>query len=151
VEGSSNNKYLEIFNGTGTDIDLTSYKIKLYANGATSATSTQTLSGILPHNACLVYRNSSAVLTLPDGVTATSSGIANFNGNDALAIVKGTPETYVDIFGRIGDSSSWSSNGISASDQTLRRKNSVISGISTNPQRFSHSGHRMGFLPNRYV
>lgn len=133
VEGSSNNKYLEIFNGTGTDIDLTSYKIKLYANGATSATSTQTLSGILPHNACLVYRNSSAVLTLPDGVTATSSGIANFNGNDALAIVKGTPETYVDIFGRIGDSSSWSSNGISASDQTLRRKNSVISGISTNP------------------
>jgi len=133
VEGSSNNKYVEIFNGTGSDLDLTSYKIKLYANGATSATSTQTLSGVLPHNACLVYRNSSAVLTLPDGVTAVSSGIANFNGNDALAIVKGTPETYVDIFGRIGDSSTWSSNGISASDQTLRRKSTVINGITSNP------------------
>jgi predicted extracellular nuclease len=41
VEGSSNNKYVEIFNGTGSDLDLTSYKIKLYANGATSATSTK--------------------------------------------------------------------------------------------------------------
>ncbi len=81
----------------------------------------------------MVYRNSSAVLTLPDGVTAVSSGIANFNGNDALAIVKGTPETYVDIFGRIGDSSTWSSNGISASDQTLRRKSTVINGITSNP------------------
>jgi endonuclease I len=133
VEGSSNNKYLEIFNGTGSTIDLSTYKIKLYANGATAATNTQTLTGTLPNNTCMVLRNSSAVLTLPEGVTATISSATNFNGNDAIAIVKGDPEQYVDIFGRIGDASYWASGDISATNQTLRRKGTVLSGISSNP------------------
>ena len=37
IEGSSNNKAIEIFNGTGREIDLSVYSLKLYANGATTA------------------------------------------------------------------------------------------------------------------
>ena len=33
IEGSSVNKALEIFNGTGADVDLTPYSIKVYFNG----------------------------------------------------------------------------------------------------------------------
>ena len=38
VEGWSNNKAIEIYNPTGTDIDLSQYFIVRYSNGATIAT-----------------------------------------------------------------------------------------------------------------
>ena len=37
-EGSSNNKFLEIYNGTGASVDLSNYSVELYANGASTAT-----------------------------------------------------------------------------------------------------------------
>lgn len=133
LEGSSNNKFLEIYNGTGSDVELSNYKIKLFSNGATTPNYTQNMTGILPNNACLVYRNSGSTLILPDGIDATNSTITFFNGNDAIALVKGTPEAYVDIFGRIGDASFWVSGEFSAAEQTLRRKSSVLSGVTSNP------------------
>jgi predicted extracellular nuclease len=45
VEGTSNNKALEIYNPSAAAIDLSVYKVKLYANGASVPTSTQILSG----------------------------------------------------------------------------------------------------------
>ena len=36
AEGSSNNKYLEIYNGTGSDVDLSNYAIARYNNGSTT-------------------------------------------------------------------------------------------------------------------
>lgn len=36
VEGSGNNKALELYNGTGKTLDLAAYTIELYMNGATS-------------------------------------------------------------------------------------------------------------------
>ena len=40
VEGSSNNKAIELFNGTGAAVDLTAggYQLQLYFNGSTTAT-----------------------------------------------------------------------------------------------------------------
>ncbi|MEJ6685975.1 MAG: lamin tail domain-containing protein [Crocinitomicaceae bacterium] len=32
-EGSSNNKYIELFNGTGSDVDLSSYEVWKISNG----------------------------------------------------------------------------------------------------------------------
>ena len=37
VEGSSHNKAVEIFNGTGASVDLSSYKLQYYFNGSSSA------------------------------------------------------------------------------------------------------------------
>ncbi|KAB2908693.1 MAG: lamin tail domain-containing protein [Ignavibacteriales bacterium] len=136
VEGSSNNKYIEIFNGTGADVDLSNYKLQLFANGANSATKDVTLSGTLASNAVKVYKNSGAALTLPDGVTAENNDACNFNGDDALALYKISTSSYVDIFGRIGSDpvAAWTGDGgYTTVDKTLRRKPTVKSGITSNP------------------
>ena len=39
AEGSSNNKYLEIYNGTGADVDLSAYSISTCTNGCDDTTS----------------------------------------------------------------------------------------------------------------
>jgi len=135
VEGSSNNKYLEIYNGTNNSIDLSGYKLQLYTNGSSTASTDNQLSGTLNSGQCIVYKNSSAVLTLPDGVTATTNSAVNFNGDDAVAIYKTSTKSYVDIFGRIGEDpgTAWTVGGNTTVDKTLVRKASVTSGITTNP------------------
>ena len=137
VEGSSSNKYIEIYNGTATNIDLSNYKLQLYSNGAGEGSPTQniTLSGTLNSGQCKVYKNSSAALTLPDGVTADNNAAVNFNGDDAVALYKISTSSYVDIFGRIGEDPAtiWTSGSYTTVDKTLVRKSSVTSGITTNP------------------
>ena len=138
VEGSSSNKYIEIYNGTASSIDLSNYKLQLYSNGALEESPSQnvTLSGTLNSGQCIVYKNSSAGLTLPDGVTATTNSAVNFNGDDAVALYKTSDSSYVDIFGRIGEvpGTAWTGDGgYTTVDKTLVRKSSVTSGITTNP------------------
>ena len=47
VEGSSNNKALEIYNPTTMPIDLSAYTVARYTNGSTSASTPQQLSGTI--------------------------------------------------------------------------------------------------------
>lgn len=143
VEGSSNNKYIEIFNGTGADVNLEGYKIQLYANGATTPTNNNTLSGTLVNGQTVIYKNSSAALTLNEGVTATTNTAMNFGGNDALALYKISTESFVDIFGRIGNDpgTAWTADGgYSTQDKTLRRKSTVSGGITVSPTGTGVSG-----------
>lgn len=139
IEGSSSNKYIEIFNGTGTSVDLANYYLQLYSNGAPTPGSNVQLSGSLAHGATVVYKNGSAALTLPDGVTATTNGAVNFSGDDAVALYynDGTKAAYfVDIFGVIDQDpgTAWTaSGGLTTVDKTLVRKPSVSSGVTTNP------------------
>ena len=132
VEGSANNKYLELYNGTTASIDLSNYKLKLYANGSSTATQDITLSGTIPVNGTSVYKNSAA--TIYTG-TATANNATNFNGNDAIALVKISPDLVIDIIGRIGENpgTAWTSGTLSLLDQTLVRKANVIAGVSSNP------------------
>ena len=131
VEGNSNEKYIEIFNGTGASIDLSDYSIKLYANGAVTASATQVLSGTLANGSVLVYRNSGATIN----TSFATSGVVNYNGDDALALVKGAPEVFVDIFGVIGNDpgANWTSGAFQTTNQTLRRKATVSGGVTVNP------------------
>src|SRR5690554_4007116 len=67
VEGSSNNKALEIYNGTGEEIDFTQqqYIVKLYSNGATTAMFTYNLStGSLAPGDVFVIANSLAYVDI---------------------------------------------------------------------------------------
>ena len=139
IEGSSNNKYIEIFNGTGSAVDLSDYYLRLFPNGQTENGESyinNQLSGNLANGACIVYMNGSAALTLPAGVTAVTNTAVNFNGDDAVALYKVSTTSYVDIFGRIGDDpgSAWTGDGgYTTVDKTLVRKSSVTGGITTNP------------------
>jgi hypothetical protein len=120
IEGSSNNKYIEIFNGTGADVDLSDYDLELYANGATSPNNTENLSGTLADGSTLVFENSSAAIY---SGSATSSSVCNFNGNDAIVLTKNG--TDIDVIGTVGNSSTF------AEDVTLIRKASVSTPNST--------------------
>jgi len=100
-EGSSNNKFLEIYNGTGSPVDLSNYSVILYSNGSSTATNTQTFAGgtMLADGDVYVLYNSSAVA----GITANgdaSSSTCNFNGDDAIALLK--LGTVIDVIGQIG-------------------------------------------------
>lgn len=136
VEGSSSNKYIEIYNGTGAPVDLSNYKLRLFANGASTPTNDVALSGTLAHNSTIVYKNSGAALTLPVGVTAYDNAAVNYNGDDALGLWKISTSAYVDIFGRIGNDpgSAWTGDGgYTTENKTLVRKPTVYEGVTTSP------------------
>jgi hypothetical protein len=136
VEGSSSNKYIEVFNGTGVSVDLSDYQLLLFGNGSSTASNTAQLSGTLANGSTMVYKNSSAALTLPLGVTAENNTAVNFNGDDAVALYKISTSSYVDIFGRIGNDpgSAWTGDGgYTTVDKTLIRKSSVTNGITESP------------------
>jgi hypothetical protein len=132
VEGSSSNKYIEIFNGTGLSVDLSNYRLRLYSNGASSPSSDIQLSGTLDNNETIVYKNSSATIY---GGAATTNAAVNFNGDDAVALYKISTSSNVDIFGCIGEDpgSAWTSGSHSTVDKTLVRKATITSGITANP------------------
>jgi|GEM_PF-2263307 len=131
VEGSSNNKYIEIYNPTASAIDLGTgnYSLRSYANGS-STPANNALSGTIPAFGTVVYKNSSA--TIYSG-TATDNNSVNFNGDDAVALAKAG--TNIDIFGNIGNDpgSQWSLSGNNTQNQTLVRNPAVQIGIDADP------------------
>ena len=132
VEGSSNNKYIEIYNGTGNTVDLSDYKLSSYANGSLTANTEVQLTGALLDGQTKVYKNASA--TAYAGAAESNSAI-NFNGDDAIALIKISTGAYVDIIGSIGHDpgTAWTSGSFSTADKTLRRKATVTSGLTVNP------------------
>ncbi len=139
-EGSSNNKFLEIYNGTGTAVDLSNYSIELYANGAATASNTQTFTAgtMIAAGDVYVLRNSGAALTAILNASDISSSVCNFNGDDAVALKK--LGAVLDVIGQIGTDpgSSWPVAGttVGTVDHTLIRKLSVCSPNAVNLSSF---------------
>ncbi|MBK8533367.1 MAG: lamin tail domain-containing protein [Flavobacteriales bacterium] len=55
IEGSSNNKFIELYNGTAGAINLANYQLRLHANGSVGVTQSVVLSGSLASGATIVY------------------------------------------------------------------------------------------------
>ncbi len=134
VEGSGFNKYLEIYNGTENSISLSDYKVELYTNGASAVSSTYTLSGTLDTGSTLVLAHTGAVV-YTGTVVVPSPNVCNFSGDDALALRKISTNSYIDIIGTIGRRPvpAWTSGDLSTINKTLRRKSSVVNGMTVNP------------------
>ncbi len=133
VEGSSNNKYVEVYNGTGDTVDLSNYELRLYGNGSSTPTNTDGLSGMLPDGQVIVYRNSSAAVY--GGATTVSSAV-NFNGDDAIALYNTVSASFADIFGNIGNDpgTAWTAaGGLTTQNKTSRRKAAALDGVTTDP------------------
>ena len=80
AEGSSNNKYLEIYNGTGQSVGLSSYLIRYSQNGATAWSSSELgLSGTLLGGDVYVVAHASADASILAEADTTESSISNFN------------------------------------------------------------------------
>ena len=127
IEGSSNNKAIEIYNPTSTAIDLSNYTIYRYNNGNTSASGTFNMVGMLNAGDVYVIANSSSVAAIT-GVADTLHSICGFNGDDALELYNGT--TQIDGFGVLGvdPGSSWPVGTGSTQNHTLVRKVTVDEG-----------------------
>ena len=121
LEGSSFNKAIELYNGTGGDVDLSSYTLELYSNGKTAMQDAVTLTGILADGKTFTIGHSSLD---PSVNVNIKHAVTNFNGDDVLVLRKSG--TVVDSIGQIGKRDEW------GKDVTLIRKPSVTSG-DTNP------------------
>jgi endonuclease I len=119
VEGSSNNKAIEIANFTGNSISLSIYSIRKQTNGAGSWSSGFSLSGSLSNGSVHVVANSSASSSVTSQANVTTGNAAlTFNGNDAVGLFKNG--VLIDVVGTYnGGSSNF------AKDKTLRRKETI--------------------------
>lgn len=122
IEGSSNNKAIEIYNGESTSIDLTNMTIKTYPNGASTPTYTQLGEGTLLPGEVYVIANVNSDQAVLDVADLTST-VTFYNGDDAVELVYNGVTT--DIIGIIGNDpgSSWSvgSSGATAEFSLLRK------------------------------
>jgi predicted extracellular nuclease len=144
IEGSSNNKALEIFNGTGSSVDLSAYEVQMYFNGNTTAGLTLALSGNISENDVFVLAQSNAGTDILAQADLTSSS-GWFNGDDAILLLKGG--VAIDSIGQIGvdPGSAWGTSDISTQNKTLRRAPSVEQGDNNPTDSFEPSLEWIGF------
>ncbi|KAA3615742.1 MAG: T9SS C-terminal target domain-containing protein [Calditrichaeota bacterium] len=115
IEGLSNNKYLEIYNGTGSSVNLSGYDVQIFYNGSSSAGNTISLSGTVAHDDVFVIANSLA--TFWGGTPDQTSNDLTFNGNDVVVLRESSVD--LDKIGVVGETANL------YKDKTLRRKSSV--------------------------
>ena len=143
AEGSSNNKYLEIYNPTTTTVDLADYAIASVSNDPSIidlheyfVTFSDGASISLAPGATYVWANSGASSQeITDAVAASGeTGAVYFSGDDGYALVKGSEDSYVvlDIIGDFkGDpGTGWTVAGISEATnaKTLVRRDYITKG-----------------------
>ncbi len=151
IEGSSNNKAIEIFNGTGAAVDLSAggYNVQQYSNGSATAGLTINLTGTLADGDVFVIAHSSAdAAILAQADLTTGAGL--FNGDDALALRKG--EVFIDVFGQIGfdPGTEWGTGLTSTADNTLRRKAEICAGDPDGSDPFDPAIEWDGYATNTF-
>jgi predicted extracellular nuclease len=123
VEGTSNNKALELANPTDATIDLgaAGYEVRMYFNGNNSPGLTIRLTGTLAPADVFVLAHASAAPEI-QAEADQINGAGWFNGDDAVVLVRGS--TVVDSVGQVGvdPGAQWGTGDTSTADNTLRRK-----------------------------
>jgi hypothetical protein len=135
AEGSSNNKYLEIYNPTNAEVSLDGYAYPNASNGSDGTyefwNSFESGATIAAGDVYIIAHGSAeqAILDLADETHNSLS-----NGNDGYALAKGSEASFI-IIDRIGDfgadpGSGWAVAGVSNAtfDKTLVRKSTVTQG-----------------------
>jgi hypothetical protein len=142
IEGSSNNKGMEIYNPKSTPVNLDNYVIKMATNGlGWSMLHTFPAGAVLnSHEVWVIITNQVDPLLFAaadaDEVLAYAGApsVVHFNGNDARALCKivGSDTIIIDAFGNpdVDPGTAWPVAGVSnaTKDYTLLRKTTTISG-----------------------
>ncbi|MFE9954676.1 lamin tail domain-containing protein [Micromonospora sp. NPDC005299] len=150
VEGLSNNKAVELYNGTGAPIDLAAagYQLQLFFNGATTSTNVP-LTGTVAAGDVFVFAASAAAPAILAQADQTYGG-SLYNGDDAIVLRKGT--TVVDSIGQVGvdPGSEWGTGLTSTADNTLRRLPSVSAGDTDPADPFDPAVQWAGFATDTF-
>ncbi len=143
IEGTSNNKAIEIYNGTGAAVNLSNYRVTLFSNGSSEHHATNiatfTIDQVLnPGETLVIYNSGSSELLkarLTHAAISITSTVTYFNGDDALALEKKNGEAWdrIDVFGVIGvdPGTNWPVGDGSTLDNTLVRNANVGSPSAT--------------------
>ena len=139
AEGTSYNKYIEIYNATGEEIDLSNYKVSSCANGCDTSGEWDypdqvvfDAGTMLASGDVFVLAHPSAdpiILNHADDVSFTYMG----NGNDAFGLVEVSTGSILDIVGDMSSNApdiAWDVAGVTnaTAERTIVRKPSVIAG-----------------------
>jgi hypothetical protein len=109
TESGGKPKMVELTNSSGTDLDLSGYAIKVYANGGTTETATARFtftSFTLAAGASVVVTNASSTewasysLAIPSNIFYDAG--VNSNGDDVYALANDL-DVNIDLYGRIGE------------------------------------------------
>lgn len=131
AEGSSNHKYLEIYNPTSAAINLSGYSVFMINNGGSPNNVSFALSGMIqPYDVYVMSTNQADTAGIQDHADTTFSynSVTHFNGDDALCLINGVDT--IDVIGVrwMDPGSSWAVGSGTTANHTLVRKASVDAG-----------------------
>ncbi len=147
VEGSSFNKAVELYNGTGSAIDLGAerYYLRFYFNGNATAGTSIALMGTVADGDVFVLAEDSAdpaILAEADQL----SGASFFNGDDAVVLFRDST-MIVDAIGQVGfdPGDEWGMGDTSTQNNTLRRVDDSCDADADTSDAFDPAENYVGF------
>jgi len=122
VEGGPGYKAVEIYNGTGADINLGTggYRLRKQQDGVPGVYDQALMAGVIPNGATWVatFTGPAAGIAAVANLTSiVNGGPLDFDGNDAIILRKNGVD--IDVVGVIDQAAAW------GADMTLKRKSSV--------------------------
>ncbi|RLC62736.1 MAG: hypothetical protein DRI80_05695 [Chloroflexota bacterium] len=150
IEGSSYNKALEIYNGTGNDITLTGhYSVYLSFNGGSSER-TIDLVGTVADNDVFILADDDSTQTILNQADQTDTG-SFFNGDDAVVLYHNG--VIIDVIGKIGEDPGdyWGSEPNTTKDHTLVRKSSIMDGDTDGSDPFDPAAEWDSYAQNTFT
>jgi len=147
VEGSSNNKAIELYNAGPDAVRLTGVFLRVYSNGSSTPTSSGALTATLPAGSAWVIAHSSASFASEADQT---SGALSFNGDDAVVLE--SAGAVLDRIGQVGfdPGTEWGGGLVSTFDHTLRRMPGVLTGDTAAGTPFDPALQWLGFARDTF-
>lgn len=159
VEGSGNNKAIEIYNPTNSPVNMGNYRLVRYSNGSVTGSDSTDFSStnVASFSTFIISNGQTSGTPTSPACDPALQGISQqldhaypaptyVNGDDAMVLVRKSPYKIIDIFGEIGvqPTTAWSDlppyDGTAGKwwtkDHSLQRKSTVKTGLTISPSPF---------------
>lgn len=152
IEGSNNNRALEIYNGTSATVDLSDYSVEYYPAGTNFPAGTQNLSGTLASGEVLVIANPGADAAITGVADVLSGAVTAFEGDDTLVLRK-SGVGNLDVIGQINfdPGVEWGTGDTTAANHTLVRKPAICAGDTIGSDAFDPAVEWDGFAVDTFT